>query len=302
MSPPAAWASPIFRGYFMAAVILLAAGGLAIGGMKLLTKRDVGHAWASYCGWLVMIPVVLLTIFAGRIPSMVLFGLLGLGGFIEYARATGLIQERFMMFVVIGSMATVSVAACMTDPRIHTPGWYGVFMALPVYAICLILLVPIVRDRTDGYLAKMALAIVGFIYMGWMFGHLTFLCNSKHAYGYILYLLFAVEINDVAAFTSGKLLGGHKLRPNISPQKTWEGAIGALLVSLTLPWMVRYSFPHFGAVDLVAIGLIVGIGGQLGDLTISVIKRDLEIKDMGQLIRGHGGILDRIDSMIYVAP
>ena len=71
-----------------------------------------------------------------------------------------------------------------------------------------------------------ALAILGYLYIGWMFGHLAFLANAKDAYGYLLYLIFAVEINDVAAYTFGKLFGRHPLRSNISPKKTWEGAAG----------------------------------------------------------------------------
>ena len=175
-------------------------------------------------------------------------------------------------------------------------------MAAPVYVIAGILLVPIARNRAEGQLQALALAILGFLYLGWMFGHLSFLANSRYAYSYLLYLFLAVELNDVAAYTFGKLFGRHKLRSNISPNKTWEGSLGALGVSLVLPWLLRFTFPHFGAIQCLLAGLIVGIGGQLGDLTISVIKRDVGVKDMGALIPGHGGILDRVDSLIYVAP
>ena len=81
-----------------------------------------------------------------------------------------------------------------------------------------------------------------------------------------------------------------------------QGALGALGVSMSLPWLLQFSLPGFGAMELILTGLIVGIGGQLGDLAMSAIKRDLDIKDMGVLIKGHGGILDRIDSLIYAAP
>src|SRR5262249_26174177 len=145
------------------------------------------------------------------------------------------------------------------DPNEGVPGWYGLFMAQPVYVIAVILVIPIVRNRVQGQLQMLALSIVGFIYLGWMFGHLAFLANAKHAYSYLFYLLFAVELNDVAAFTTGKLFGRHQLRSNISPKKTWEGALGALVVSLILPWAVHRTFPHFQARDCILIGTIVGI-------------------------------------------
>ena len=173
---------------------------------------------------------------------------------------------------------------------------------MPVFAIALILLIPILRNRARGELQRMSLAIVGFVYIGWMFGHLGFLANTNNAYGFICYIVFATELNDVAAFTFGRLFGRHPLRCKISPSKTWEGAVGALAVSMLLPWVLRFSFPFFGVWQLVLTGLIVGIGGQLGDLSISVIKRDIGTKDMAATIPGHGGILDRIDSLIYVAP
>ena len=158
-------------------------------------------------------------------------------------------------------------------------------------------------NETKGQLQMIALAIFGFIYVGWMFGHLGFLANYPNSYGYLLFLIVATELNDVAAFTFGKLVGHRKLRSNISPRKTWGGALGAIGVSMIFPWLLRFSFPQvFPTREILMTGLIVGIGGQLGDLCISVIKRDIGIKDMGASIPGHGGILDRIDSLIFVAP
>jgi len=282
----------------------LAGAGSVLGIMSRFSKKDLHSVWMTYRSWLVMAPLLLGSIFLGRIVTIAALTLIGLLGFKEFARATGLYRDWWMTGGVYAGILTTGVTTMVPHPGPATgvSGWYGLFMALPVYVIALILLIPIVRNRTEGQLQAISLAIVGFIYIGWMFGHLAFLANPTHHYGYLLFLVFAVEVNDVAAFTFGRLFGKHPFRSRISPKKTWEGALGALGVSLLLPWVLRFSFPHFAPRELVLTGLIVGIGGQLGDLSISIIKRDIGIKDMGATIPGHGGILDRIDSLIYTAP
>jgi phosphatidate cytidylyltransferase len=302
MSASTAITDPVFRFYLILVAALLAVGGGALAVLRWGLGRNVESAWKAYCGWLVMVPLLIGAIFLGREATIVFFTAVAIFGFKEYARATGLYRDWFMTGAVYLGIIAVGITSLVKDPALGVPGWYGLFMALPVYVIAAILVVPILRDRVQGQLQGLALSIVGFIYSGWMFGHLTFLANARHAYSYLFYLLLAVELNDVMAFTFGKLFGRHPLRPQISPKKTWEGSLGAVAVALLLPWLLRPTFPHFQVTDCLLIGAIVGIGGQLGDLAISVIKRDLGIKDMGAAIPGHGGILDRIDSLIYVAP
>ncbi|HVG23590.1 MAG TPA: phosphatidate cytidylyltransferase [Thermoanaerobaculia bacterium] len=294
--------NPVFRGYLLFLAGLLVVAGALIAVLRFGFKKNVDHAWKAYRGWLIMIPLVFTALYFGRTTTIIFFTLLALGAFGEFARATGLYRDWWMTGVVFLGIACVGVVSWMETPDTGVPGWYGMLMALPVYVVSAILMIPIARDRAKGQLQPIALALLGFIYMGWMFGHLAFLANARNAYGYLLYLLFAVPLCDVAAFTFGKFLGRHKFRPNISPNKTWEGAIGAFAVSMMLPWLVRFSFPELGTRELLLAGLIVGVGSQLGDLSISVIKRDIGIKDMGALLEGHGGILDRVDSLIYVAP
>jgi phosphatidate cytidylyltransferase len=122
----------------------------------------------------------------------------------------------------------------------------------------------------------------------------------------VLLLLTAVAINDVFAFTSGKLLGGPKLLPATSPNKTISGAVGALVC--TAPLVALIAWPIFAGTPmgawhrLLGLGIIVSLAGQCGDLMLSSIKRDLGIKDMGVVIPGHGGMLDRFNSLLLVAP
>lgn len=301
MTIETALTNDVFLTYLAIVGGLLATAGLLLGILTVFGK-NVASAWASYRGWLVMVPIVLGVIFLGRSATIVGITLLAFFGFREFARATGLYSDWWLTGTVYAGILALGVVAHVSDPRLEGPGWYGLFMALPVYVIGAVLLIPILRNRSKGQLQQVALAIVGFVYFGWMFSHLGFLANTPYAYGYILYLVFAVEINDIAAFTCGKLFGKHKLRENISPNKTIEGSLGAVLISLLVPWLLWFSFPHFDPLHLIIAGLIVGVGGQLGDLVISYIKRDIGIKDMGSIIRGHGGILDRVDSMIFVAP
>jgi phosphatidate cytidylyltransferase len=290
-----------------AAIILglLLVSGIALGVLRWGLKRDVSKVWTIWRSWLIMAPLGLLIVGLGREASIVGGTLLAIFAFKEFARATGLYPDWGMTGVVYVAIVALGVAAWAPDPTVASrpPGWFGLMQAMPIYAVAAIWIVPIARNRVAGQLQLVALAIVGFIYVGWTLGHLGFLANSRWPYGYLMYIVFAVEINDIAAYTFGKLTGRRPLRSNISPKKTWGGALGAIGVSLAMPWVLGFSFPAvFDWRAKVATGLIVGVGGQLGDLSISLIKRDLGIKDMGALIPGHGGILDRVDSLLFVAP
>lgn len=302
MSPTAALASDVFRFFALLTTTLLVIGGGTIAVVRFRFKKNVAHAWDSYRGWLVMVPIISVSLFAGREATICLFAIIAIVAFTEYARATGLHRDLAMTFVCLAGIVGIAVVALARDRSTGELGWYGLFMTAPVFVSAALVLASILRNRPEGQLKSVALALFGFMYIGWMFGHVAFLANSRNAYGYLIYLIFAVELNDVAAFTCGKLFGRHPLCTNVSPWKTREGALGAVVISVLFPLAVRFALPDFSALECVLAGLIVGIGGHLGDLSISVIKRDVGVKDMGTLIRGHGGVLDRIDSLLYTAP
>ncbi len=302
MSPSAALANEVFRFFALLTTGLFVIGGATIAVLRFGFTKNVSQAWNSYRGWLLMAPAVGVSLLAGRVVTICFFTLIAIVAFIEYARATGLHRDFAMTFISLSGIVGIAVVAFAPDPASGTPGWCGFFMAAPVFVCVSLLLAAILRNHPEGQLKAIALSLFGFLYIGWMFGHLAFLANTRNAYGYLLYLIFAVELNDVAAFTCGKLFGRRPLCANISPSKTREGALGAVVISALFPLAVRFALPDFSALECVLAGLIVGIGGALGDLSISVIKRDIGVKDMSTLIRGHGGVLDRIDSLLYTAP
>jgi phosphatidate cytidylyltransferase len=202
MSPAAALASDTVWTYTVLAGALLSGGGLVLLLLTYGLDRQLGSVWRKYCGWLVMVPVILVVVFAGRAATIVSVALLALFGFKEYARATGLYRDWWMTGAVYVGIIAVAVSSLVQDPWLRVPGWYGLFMALPVYIVSLILVIPVARNRAKGQLQNSAIAILGFIYLGWMLSHVGFLANSPHAYGYLLFLLLAVEGNDIAAFIS----------------------------------------------------------------------------------------------------
>ena len=126
--------------------------------------------------------------------------------------------------------------------------------------------------------------------------------NSAHFYAIPLSIYIFIWINDTGAYLSGVTLGKHKLFPRISPKKSWEGAIGGALATTASAFAVAHFFPFMNIWQWVGMALVVVVFGTFGDLTESMIKRHLDIKDSGRILPGHGGILDRLDSMLFAIP
>lgn len=108
--------------------------------------------------------------------------------------------------------------------------------------------------------------------------------------------------NDTLAYFAGRLFGRHKLAPAVSPNKTWEGFFGGMVGSIGGLFIMRLVFPEFRAIDCVLLGVLGGCFGPMGDLCESMLKRAYGVKDSGRLIPGHGGLLDRIDALLFNAP
>ncbi|PYL15918.1 MAG: hypothetical protein DME30_10480, partial [Verrucomicrobia bacterium] len=239
MLPQIALHDPVFRAYFLIVLISLAIGGTVLGFLRFVLKKETASMFKTYWSWILMAGIGLIVVFLGRIPTIVGVTLLAIYAFKEFARTSGLYRDWWMTGAVYAGIITVGVSSLISHPRGEEPGagWYGLFVAAPVFAIALILIIPILRNRARGELQRMSLAIVGLIYIGWMFGHLGFLANARNAYGFVSFIIFATAVSDVAAFTFGKILGRHPLRSEISPNKTWEGALGAFGVAMILPWL-----------------------------------------------------------------
>jgi len=168
-------------------------------------------------------------------------------------------------------------------------------------AVILSLLWLLRYSQREGAFIGWAWTVAGILYIGWLLSYFVALRGLDNGRDWVFLALFATFGSDTAAFFIGRALGKHRLAPHISPGKTWEGAIagilGSIIVSLVLINLLNLPLGYGGAILL---GVLVSVFGQLGDLVESLLKRNMGVKDSGKLIPGHGGFLDRIDSVVFV--
>jgi phosphatidate cytidylyltransferase len=254
--------------------------------------------WKRTLAWGVMAPVMIGPILLGAAWTLLGVTILSLACYREFSRATGLFREKLVSAVVVLGILAVNFAA-LDD-------WYGFFVALFPLTVIVIAAVSILPDHPQGYLQRVALGVLAFMLFGSALAHISFIANDWSYRPIILMLLLGVQLNDVFAFVSGKLLGRRKIFPHTSPNKTVAGHLGALVLTTPLiATIAHFIFPGTPLDHpfwLILLGLIVSVSGQLGDLMLSSIKRDLGIKDMGVMIPGHGGVLDRVNSLLLAAP
>jgi phosphatidate cytidylyltransferase len=248
--------------------------------------------------WALMAPVIVGPVLLGAAWVIASLLVLAILCYREFARATGLFREQTVSAVVVVGIFALDLAAF--------DNWYGLFTAVPPLTVGLIAATSILGDRPAGYIQRVALGTFALLVIGGGLLHLAYFANDRDFRPMLAWLLVTVQMNDVFAFVSGKTLGRRKLAPNTSPNKTVGGALGALILTTSLAAGIGYfvfrGSPLARPAHLVALGLIISVGGMLGDLMLSSVKRDVGIKDMGAAIPGHGGLLDRFNSVLLVAP
>lgn len=188
-------------------------------------------------------------------------------------------------------------------------GWYGAYIIfIPIVMFLFLPMRLVLKGDTNDIIKSMSL--LQWVLMLTVFGisHMAYLLSLPEVAGFesggrglLLFLVFLTEINDVMQFTWGKLLGKHKIIPKVSPNKTWEGFIGGVISTTIIGYFLAFLTP-LSDYQVIFVSFMLAISGFVGDIVMSSIKRDIGVKDMGNSIPGHGGILDRIDSLAYTAP
>ena len=188
-------------------------------------------------------------------------------------------------------------------------GHYGLFLTfIPVFMYLWIPFMLVINGETEDISRSMSILPTQLMLTVFGVSHLAFLVSLPDIEGFdvggralLLFIVFITEMNDNFQFTWGKLLGRYKIIPKVSPNKTWEGLIGGVITTVIVGYFLRFLTP-FSEVEILIVCGGVAITGFIGDVVVSAIKRDIGIKDTGSTIPGHGGILDRIDSLALTGP
>jgi phosphatidate cytidylyltransferase len=263
---------------------------------------DLGEVRTRIRSWWAMTAAFTLALVIHPLLSVAFFAMISMLGFREFLRFRPVPLSRHVV--------AVSIVGIIGQYLLVAEGDYGAFVLF--VGLFVFLAVPAagaLAGATKGFVAATGTVLFGLFTTTFALGHAPMLLRLPAAEatpaggaGLLVYLVVLTEVNDVAQFLWGKALGTRKAAPLVSPGKTVEGLLGGLSTSAVLGGVLAPVLTPFSPTVGAAVGLLIGIGGFLGDITISAAKRDAGVKDSGTLLPGHGGILDRIDSLIVTAP
>lgn len=288
------------------ALVVLSLLLLSTAVVLLLRRAFPGRDWKELSdrvrSWWVMAAVFFAAVAVHPVVSLVFFALLSFWALKEYVTLlhTRPADHR--------ALALCFLAVPAQYYLVHIR-WYGVFIIfIPVYMFLLLPVELVLSRDPKGFVASASQIQWGL--MAFVFGlsHLAYLSGFPPVEGtradgrsLLLFLVFVTEMSDVLQYCWGKLLGRHRVIPTISPNKTWEGLVGGLLSVSAAALLLRFLTP-FSPLEAFLVAGLIGVAGFFGGAVMSAVKRDFGVKDFGTSIPGHGGMLDRVDSLCYAAP
>jgi phosphatidate cytidylyltransferase len=240
-----------------------------------------------------LLPLVLGLVWLG---GWWLFGLAAVGGLLALHELYGI--ARALRPIVLAGY--VGLVLMLLGAELGGPTWLlaGILATLPAA-----LLVFFVSSARQHAVAGFAVTLLGVVWIGGGLALLLLLRDEpEHGRLLIFTTLLAVFADDTAAFLVGRAIGRHRLAPAISPGKSWEGFVGGTVAAVLVTFFALYEQDVVTTGESLVLGLAIALAATMGDLFESAVKRDLGVKDSGRLLAGHGGVLDRVDSLLWAGP
>ena len=261
----------------------------------------------------ILLPLLILVLLKGGLALFVLVILVvnGLGHweFLGMFQAYG-DKSRRVKAILLGSLLLLSFCTAHPSSQVCPPGM-GLLLCNPstvlfvlVWCLFFLFLFHLVSyGHIENLSQDLAVNLLGLLYLPFLLGHLIWLRFLAQGEWWVLWFLLVIFAGDTGAYYTGRMLGKTKLYPAVSPGKTWAGVWGGLAASLVVGVLAgRWLLTGMGVLPLAALAVVLAVVGLLGDLFESMLKRQVQVKDASNLLPGHGGMLDRLDSILFTAP
>ncbi|MFT3729539.1 MAG: phosphatidate cytidylyltransferase [Terricaulis sp.] len=298
--------SPLILGFaFVLALLIL--GTIAAFVLPKLQPGKWSDLGPRMQSWWVIVVLLAGALMLGWQATAILFGIISFLALKEYLTLAPTRKEDRLIVLFAYLSVFLNYGLIFADWMFDDS--YQIYLVfVPVYMFLVSAAAMAWIGRTDGYLATVGIIHWGVVACVYNIGYIAFLMRTPDAEapagaaGLVFFLILITEFNDVAQYCWGKAFGKMKITPKVSPNKTWGGAIGGWLSTAVIFYLLAPYFTPLKPLHAAIMGVVVPIAGFFGDITMSAIKRDLGVKDTSRLIPGHGGVLDRLDSLTFAAP
>jgi phosphatidate cytidylyltransferase len=287
--------------YVLGALVVATLGGLILR-VRYGPTGAITNFQSRTNAWWVMVGILAVAMVAGKTVTVALYAVLSAAALYEFLV---LEPDRRLNRVVVATAFFVAIPAQYWLVWIE---WYGLFaIFVPVWVFLFVAILSVLSTRPEGFLARVAELQWGLMLAVYSLSHVPALLflNIPGFEGrnilLLAFLVLVVQFSDVSQYLWGKAIGRHKLAPAVSPGKTVEGLLGGIATACVVGVFFSWITP-FTRVEAALMSLLIAGLGFFGGFVLSAIKRDRGVKDWGAIIPGHGGILDRIDSLLFAAP
>ncbi len=293
MSLPTAWESHIYQ---QTALIVLSI--IFISGAIVFFFRKKNYyfvqSWASIKSWLVAAPLLFTAMGMPEPWPLVFLTVLAILGAKIFFQIMGMFHRSY--FVLICYAGIVGLGLCAWNDRVD------LYNTMPMIVLGASCLVPLVRNSYRRMIQYISLTLLAFIFLGWSFMHLGLILKFPNGIYQVMYLIILTEFCDNTNLAVGRYIGGWRLFPGINARRTVGSTVVSILLTLFLAGSMRFLLPDGSEKYWLASGLVASLGGFIGDLLMTVIRRDAGMKTVGPFILGRGDFLHRVDRLIFVAP
>lgn len=287
------WLDPLYKEAVYLTFILL-----GVVGIGLYPFRNKDHhfktAWMSWRSWLIAFPIMVLLLALEDFWPLVGFACISIIAMKEFFKMTGIYNNYLFVWI---NYIFVWISAY----TIYT-GDIGVYNVLPMILLFSLSIVPILKNEYKDMLKSISLCLIAYLMICWSFMHLAWIEQWEQGARHVLYILLLTEICDNINLAYSRWFGRTNWFKKIAPRRSTEGFVVSIIFTLGIAFGLRHLLPDQSEIYWISAGIIAAMVGGMGDIVLSGIRRDVNVKDRGTFILGRDGVIDRIDRLIFVAP